>query len=146
MPNFKMWKSQQLHRLRTDSERLFDQLCSDFGLPSICRPMVAPDLIMRDTPDNLIVEALIPGMDPDIIVVEVDDAVLSLGCKHREACDMLVQSGLLEQRLALPCRIRTEEVTARFDGERLTITMPKWTRPKPRRVPVDIVEPETHTR
>ncbi|MDC7218284.1 MAG: Hsp20/alpha crystallin family protein [Spirochaetales bacterium] len=145
MPNLKIWKSQQLSRLRTDSERLFDQLCSDFGLPSVCRPMLAPDLTMRDTPESVIVQAHLPGMEADHILIDVEDAFLVVSCKHMEACEMMEQAGVFEQRFSLPCRVRTDEVTAEFDGEYLTIVMPKCKKPESRRVPVKQVQPDPQT-
>ncbi len=139
MPNLKIWKSQQLHRLRIDSERMFDQLCSDFGLPSVCQPLVDPDMTMQDTPDSVIVEAHLAGMNPENMLIEVEESHLVISCKHQESCTLGTQSGVFEQRFTLPCRVRTKDVTASFDGECLIITMPKCTREAPRRIPITII-------
>lgn len=138
MPNLKIWKVQQLQRLRVDSERLFEKLCSDFGLPSVCQTLVEPELTMKDTPESITVEAHLPGMDPANIVIVVEDMILTVDCKHSELCSMGERASVFEQRFRLPCRVRVDEVRAEFDGEYLTITMPKCKRSESRCVPVTI--------
>lgn len=140
MPNFKNWKSQQLQRLRLDSERMFDRLCADFGLPSVCRPLLEPNLSMTDTRDSVVVEAVLPGMKPEDMSIFVEEDILVVRCEHHESCAEASGSSVFEQRFRLPCKVRAEEVKAEFDGEKLTITMPKCKRPEMRRIPVVFVK------
>lgn len=136
MPNLKVWKSQQLQRLRNDSERLFDRLCSEFGLPSVCQPLMEVDLTIKDLPDEVVVEAQLPGVSPEDISIVIDDTLLSISCRQQEACESGSQTSVMEHRFRLPCKVRSDEVVAELNGDLLRITMPKCRKPESRRIPV----------
>ncbi len=136
MPTIKNWKNKQLQMLRADSEHLFDRLCSEFGLPSVCQPLLDPNIHVQDEPDNVVITAHLPGMTADDVGVYVDRNVLVVRCEQHAACAIASRSSLFEQRFRLPCRVRTEEVTAVMDGESLVITMPKCRRPIVRQIPI----------
>ncbi|UZP68341.1 Hsp20/alpha crystallin family protein [Desulfovibrio mangrovi] len=136
MPNLKIWKSQQLQRLRNDSERLFDRLCSEFGLPSVCQPLMEVDLTIKDLPDEVVVEAQLPGVSPEDISIVIDDTLLTISCREQEVSESGTQTSVMEHRFRLPCKVRSEEVVAELNGALLRITMPKCRKPESRRIPV----------
>ncbi|MFV0349807.1 MAG: Hsp20/alpha crystallin family protein [Halodesulfovibrio sp.] len=136
MPNLKSWKSQQLQRLRNDSERLFDRLCSDFGLPSLCQPLAEVDLTIKDLPDEVIVEAQLPGVKPEDLAIDIDGDMLSISCTQQEEAAGETRSSLMEHRFKLPCKVRSEDVVAELTGTMLRIIMPKCRKPQARRVPI----------
>lgn len=140
MPTFKNWRSQQLQRLKHDSDRMFERLCSDFGLPPVCRPLMEPDIVMRDMPDAIILEAELPGVSEENLEVIIEAGSLVVRCSQAAACETRMQSDVFESRFRLPCKVRTEEVEAVLAGKTLRITMPKSNRPESRRIPVKIVE------
>lgn len=138
MPALRSWKSQQLQRLKEDSDRMFNQLCSEFGLPSVCQPLLDPELAVKESPDSVIVEAFMPGVEADALSIRIDDGYLVVSCEHSEACGTMAQKSLFESRFRLPCKVRTEEVEATLEEDVLRIVMPKCKRPEARRIPVVI--------
>lgn len=136
MANFRIWKSEELQRLKNESDRLFDRLCSELGLPSVCQPLMEPAMRMIDTPDALVVEAQLPDVSPEDLEVVVSGSVLVVRCAESASCGAAESGSRYESRFMLPCKVRTEEVVAELDDGVLRITMPKCRRPEARRVPV----------
>lgn len=136
MANFKLWKSEELQRLRSESDRMFDRLCSELGLPSVCQPLMEPALRMIDTPEAVVVEAQLPGVTPEDLDIVITGTVLIVRCAQNETCGIGESASRYESRFMLPCKVRTEDVEAELDEGVLRITMPKCRRPEARRVPV----------
>lgn len=140
MANLRLWKSEELQRLKEESDRLFDKLCTSFGLPSVCRPLLEQAMHLYDTPEAVVVEASLPGVTPEDLDITINGAILVVRCVHAASCSPEGTSSTLESRFTLPCKVRTEEVEAELSNDVLRITMPKCRRPEARRIPV-----KTHT-
>lgn len=136
MASFKLWKSEELQRLKNESDRMFDRLCSELGLPSMCQSLAEPALHMIDTPDAVVLEARLPGVAAEDLDVVITGSVLIVRCAGRISCGLDAPGSRYESRFMLPCRVRSEEVVAQLDEGVLRITMPKCRRPEARRVPV----------
>lgn len=137
MPNLKLWKSEELRRLRHESDRLFNRLCSDFGLPSVCHSLLAPTMRMTDAQDAITVELDLPGFTPQDFDITINNMQLTVRCTRQEACEEgTTQEQAYETSLTIPCKLRTEDVEAAYNAGVLRIIMPKCRRPATRRVPV----------
>ncbi len=136
MANFKLWKIEELQRLRSESDRMFDRLCSGLGLPSVCQPLMEPALRVIDTPEAVVVEAQLPDVTADDLDIVITGSMLLVRCAQSAACAIGESSSRYESRFMLPCKVRTEDVEAVLDDGVLRITMPKCRRPEARRVPV----------
>ena len=136
MPTFRLWRSQQLQQLKEDSDRMFDKLCTEFGLPSVCQPLLEPELVMTDRGDVVVVEADVPGVEPEALDIRIEEGYLIVSCSDSESCESGATQSLYESRFRLPCRVRTEEVEAVLDEGVLKISMPKCKRPESRKIPV----------
>lgn len=136
MPSLKIWRNEELQRLKDESDRLFERLCTDFGLPSVCRPLLESTMNVYETPESIIIEVALPGATVDSLDVIIDSAMLVIRCTQATACTDSTASSVYERRYMLPCKVKTEEVAAEFSNDILRITMPKCTRPPVRRIPV----------
>ena len=73
------WKEQEMKRLRRDMDRLFDRMCNGFGFSGIPRDFVnLPRLEMAEADDMIVLEAQIPGIDPDQLEVSVTAQTLTI--------------------------------------------------------------------
>lgn len=138
MADLKIWKNEELQRIKSESDSMFDRLCSGLGLPSVCRPLLEPAVQMTENSEEVLVEAHLPGMKPEDIEISVTGDMLSMRCDQRSSCACTSQRSVYKTRFRLPCKVRTDEVEAELDNDVVRIRMPKCRRPEPRRIPVKI--------
>lgn len=144
----------ELETLRREIDRTFEQ----FGLSGV-GPRVAaglansplfkgrgyPLLNLRDTPESLVAELLVPGIDPASLKVAVANNVLTvLGEKPepkveeenylRGECDY----GKFSRSFELPSPIDPDKIAAEYRHGVLTITMAKAEAARPRQIEVKV--------
>jgi HSP20 family protein len=97
---------------------------------------------IRETSDQLIVEAELPGFKKDEIDVSVEQGVLTIDA-HREEKEQEGEQHLRERtyrrvqrRFTLPTTVDAEKVDAKLDGGVLTLSMPKKEEVRPRKIEV----------
>lgn len=128
-----------LFRLQHEMNRLFDESFSSFGLPAefAGTPFTGearPKIDMRETDNQLVVEAEIPGVAEDDIDVQVSDNVLTIRGEKRfekkedkgEEYHYLERAyGSFARSIPLPYDVDPNSVEAVFKNGVLTLTMPK---------------------
>jgi HSP20 family protein len=147
MPGLVIWRNQQVEKLRRDMDRMFDRLWGDFGLSSL--PIAVkefPSIDLTDSEDSLIVNAEIPGMNPDDIKIDITDSTLSIRGEIKQ--DRVSEKegfvrtesryGSFSKTLHLPCRIVVEDVRATYREGMLNVLMPKFKQKKTRTVKIEI--------
>lgn len=124
MADLKRWSHDEISRMRSDVDRLFDDLCADFNLPSMfCR--MAGDLTLEEEGDALLVRLELGNMDPDDVHVSVMDRQLSIVAETRESGPGHASTHRFHKELRLPCRIDTGGVRAEFADGVLVVRLPK---------------------
>ena len=131
--------------MRREVDRLLDRL---FGPPST--PSVAtwsPVVDVRETDDEIIVAAELPGLDPSDVNVTVQEVVLTISGEKKQEIEegKPVSSyhlyerryGRFERSFTLPRSIDTNHVTARHENGVLTVVLPKVEASKPRRIEIE---------
>ena len=125
------------------ADRLFDDLWRGFGLApgelASAHPGFAPRMDIRETDEELVFKAELPGVEEkDFEVVLEDDVLILKGEKRteRESEDkgvhrVEIRSGNFERRFALPFEADPEAVKAAYRNGILTVTVPKPTEAKP---------------
>ncbi|MEZ0576123.1 Hsp20/alpha crystallin family protein [Halodesulfovibrio aestuarii] len=136
MPNLKSWRNQQLQRLKLDSDRMFNQICSEFGLPSVCQPLMDTELRLIETDEGYRLEAELPGVTEENLELSIDGAYLTLRCVYSEKCEGTESSGSFESQLRLPCKVRLEDVDASLEDGKLIINLPSCNIPQRRTIPI----------
>jgi HSP20 family protein len=124
MADLKRWSRDEISRMRSDVDRLFDDLCADFNLPSMfCR--MAGDLTLEEEGETLVVRLELGTMDPDDVHVSVMDRQLSIVAETRESGPGHTSTHSFHKDLRLPCRIDTDGVSAEFSDGVLVVRLPK---------------------
>ncbi len=130
-----------------DVGREFDRLLgSTFGASSSSSAWT-PAIDVRETENEFLVSAELPGLTKADVEITVENGVLSLsGEKKEEFEEGSAESGryVLERRygrfqrnFSLPRGINAEKVKAEFSGGVLTITLPKVAAAKPRQIKIE---------
>jgi HSP20 family protein len=96
------------------------------------------------TADELKVEALLPGVSPEDVQVDLDRGVLTIAAKRHSAeasegqtwYAREIHAGQFSRSLALPFPIEVEQAEANFSNGLLTLTLPKAAAAKPRRIQI----------
>ncbi|WP_290922541.1 Hsp20/alpha crystallin family protein [Halodesulfovibrio sp.] len=136
MSNLKSWRNQQLQRLKLDSDRMFNQICSEFGLPSVCQPLMDTELRLVETDEGYRIEAELPGVTEDNLEIHIDGAYLTLRCTYTEKCEHSESVGSFESQMRLPCKVKIEDVEASLEDNKLIISLPSCTIPERRSIPI----------
>ncbi|MBG0789360.1 MAG: Hsp20/alpha crystallin family protein [Desulfovibrionaceae bacterium] len=124
MADLKHWSRGEIARMRSEMDRLFDELCSDFDLPVMfCR--IAGDLDLREEGDVLVVRLKLGNMNPDDVRVSVLERRLIISAEYADKRGGVRSMRTFRKELRLPCIIRTDEVDAAFKDGVLTVRLPK---------------------
>ncbi|MFO7774374.1 MAG: Hsp20/alpha crystallin family protein [Candidatus Hydrogenedentota bacterium] len=146
----------ELDHLRREVERMFQ----DFGvnlpaggnrgpafLPGQAARGMYPLLNVADDENNLYVEALAPGVDPQAFDVAVQDNALRIS-GEKQALSEDIQpdayhrnersAGRFTRTIELPVEVNTENMEAQYKDGILLITLPKSESAKPRQIKVKV--------
>lgn len=135
MDDLKRWSRGEISRMRSEMDRLFDELCSDFDLPVMfCR--IAGDLDLREDGDVLVARLELGNMNPEDVKVSVHERRLIISAEYVETRGKVRSSRTFRKELRLPCIIRTDGVEAAFKDGVLTVCLPKC--PSQLGQPIDI--------
>jgi len=133
----------EIFNIRNDFDRLLGR--SEQQVTSGWVPVVD----VRETKNEVVLQAELPGINPDEVEVSVENGVLSItGEKQAEVREgeeggdfHLVERryGRFERRFTLPRSVDAEKVSAEFRHGLLTVTLPKAEAAKPRRIAVKAI-------
>jgi len=113
-------------------------------------------LDIRETPEEYIVEAALPGVKPEDINVTASGNTLTIFATRKreektEKPDYYVRreryTGEMSRVLELPVSIDAARVAASFENGVLTLHVPKTQKSEPAQIPIQVKEPkaeETH--
>jgi len=139
-------KNQQVEKLRKDMDRMFERLWGEFGLSSLPRAVREfPAIDLAETKDRLIINAEIPGINPEDINIDITENSLSIRgeIKQDRVSDKegFVRTahryGSFSKTLQLPCRIVVDDVRATYREGILNVIMPKFKQRKTRTVKIE---------
>jgi HSP20 family protein len=126
--------------LRDEVNRLFSRTLGDGQGGSVWSPPVD----VFDTKDAIVLKAELPGLGPDDIDIEVDDNVLTI--RGERKFEETVEEGRyyrleraygsFARSLTLPQGVKSEEISANFEGGVLEVRVPKADEVKPRKITV----------
>lgn len=135
----------EVSRLRREMDRLWD----DYFGPGrrALRPLTAefaPAVDVKETADQIVVKAEVPGMDAQDINISVTGDVLTIkGEKKAEREEKeenyhLVERsyGSFSRSLAMPAAVDLDKIEAKYDKGVLIITCPKKEEVKPKAIEV----------
>lgn len=132
--------------LRRDVDRLFDEAWT--GTPGTWRARGwLPPVDINETESEIEVQVEVPGMRGDDIDVTVENGILTIAgekrFEHKEGSEekgnLMVerQYGRFTRSFTLPTQVDAENVTAECADGILTITLPKRSEARPKRISVN---------
>ncbi len=144
-PIRRLW---DLFDLRSDLDEIFDELMETpfFSQPSWFSTFPAVDV--AETENEVIVKAELPGVDPKNLEVHVTEDSLNVKGEVKDEweerdvgyCRRERYCGTFERAIALPAKVKQDEVKAQYKDGVLTITLPKVepSKPKARKVEIEV--------
>jgi HSP20 family protein len=104
----------------------------------------APAIDIHETGESFVIDAELPGIDPDAVDINVEGDTLTLRGERSSMEESEGDTyhrverrfGAFARSVVLPTTADTERIEATFDKGVLTITVPKAERAKPRRIEV----------
>lgn len=107
--------------------RDFDNMFADFGGD------ISPAVDVYEKDNNVMVEAPLPGVNPDKVQVAVENDVLSIEGSMEKSTEIdeknyyrkEVRSGSFHRAVALPSSVDGDKATAEYKNGVLIITIPK---------------------
>ncbi len=125
---------------------LFDEFNRVMGFLSRDIRAFVPALDVYQTPNEVIVEASLPGITPEDVRISIENDVLTIEGKseHKSEVDEKeyfrkeVRIGSFHRTLALPAAVISDDAKAHYEKGILTITIPKEERTKPKTVKVEV--------
>jgi HSP20 family protein len=133
----------ELLSLRQAMDRLFeDSYVRPFGWNGGGGETVGLPVDVSMTADELVVEAQLPGVNPDDVDITVENGTLMIRAETRVERkegdgDYLVREirrGTVSRSLTLPNGLEADKATASFDNGSLTLRIPKAEETKPRQI------------
>ena len=126
-------------------DRLFRSFLVPAGPPAGSVDRAAP-LDVRETDEEIVVTASLPGVAPEDIEVTIEDRVLSIRTEsaaedESENGSYLVRerrTGSYRRALRLPASVDAEKVDSGYEHGVLTITLPKREEAQARRIEVKV--------
>ncbi len=130
-----------------------DEMFRDFPLgysvaPLHGDPLPAPGKIkidVKESGDNLVVHAEMPGLDKDAIDVSVDNNVLTIRAEvsqydAEKEDEKVIHSeryyGAIARSVALPVEVASDQALAKYENGILTLTLPKARKEASRKIAV----------
>ena len=136
-----MWDD--VFSVRRDFDRLLNRFAGGQGETLSAW---APSVDVEESPDEIVVTAELPGVQPDDVIVTVENGVLTVAGEKRDEREetgpdsntYIVERryGRFERSFTLPSSVSADQVKAEFDNGVLRIRLPKTEQAKPRRIEV----------
>lgn len=136
---------QEMETLRRQMDQVFDELAG-VNNETFWKPAVE----LKETEDNLILRAEIPGVEGKDLDVQVTREAVVIRGEHSQ--EKQAQRGFFRSELrygkfqrvvALPVAIQNDQVQAEFKNGILTLTLPKVTEARHKVVKVNIADTST---
>jgi HSP20 family protein len=127
--------------------RIFDQMFERGMRPSTeetSNRNWLPAMDIRETSDDLIIEAELAGVKKEDVSLSLENSVLTISGERKFEKDVEKESyhrierayGAFSRSFTLPRNVRVDEAKANFNDGVLTVTLPKVDEAKPRRLEI----------
>jgi len=102
---------------------------------------------LMETDDHVVVTAVLPGITPDDVEIEVTDGILTIKgeAKHEETAEgdnyysREIRYGTFSRSIQLPTRVNHKHADAEFENGILTVRLPKAEEVRPQTIKVRAV-------
>lgn len=141
--------------LRQAMDRLFeDSWVSNRAWGALPAAWSEPALDVYETPETVVVQAAVPGVKPDQVEITVQGNSLAISgqtkfesqTEDKNYLRRETRSGSFSRVLELPVGLETDKADAKFEDGVVTITFPKAEQVKAKKIPVQAVESNGHSK
>ena len=141
--------------LRQAMDRLFeDSWVSSRAWGAMPAAWSEPALDVYETPETVVVQAAVPGVAPDQVEITVQGNYFAISgqtktesqTEDKNYLRRETRSGSFSRVLELPAGLQTDKADAKFQDGVVTITFPKAEQVKPKRIPVQAIESNGHSK
>jgi HSP20 family protein len=130
--------------LREAMNRLFEDSYVGARAWNSAATWIAPTLDVYETPENVVVKAVVPGIKPEDVDITVTGNVLTLTGEAKEETETKEKNylrretriGSFSRTLELPVGLVSDKADAKFENGVVTITLPKAEEVKPKTIKV----------
>ena len=138
MSNLRLWRSQELKKLKQDMDCMFDNICAEFGLPPLGPAMPpASNMAIRDTGDRLLVKGTIRGLKPEDLEISISEKTLTIAGKAVCETATCKEMRSFSNQFLLPYKVDAENAQASYENGELSITLPRLKEPEKKTRPVN---------
>ncbi len=105
-----------------------------------------PSIDLKETKDQLIVKAELPGLEATDVDLSITDNILTIRGEKKEETETKDEHhffierhwGSFERTIKLPALVKTEKIDAKFDKGVLTIKLPKTEETKKKEIKIEV--------
>ncbi len=132
--------------LQSQIERMFEESWPRTQAGDTALSAWAPNVDIHETPDALLLEADLPGVDGKDLDVRVEDNLLTIRGERKFESKVTEEDylrlerayGSFSRSFSLPHSVDTEKVEAEYKNGVLTVRLPKREEAKPKQVKVAV--------
>ena len=136
----------ELALFRREMNRLFDRFFMERPETELSEGKWSPSLDISETKDALVINAEIPGINPDDINISIIDNVLTIKGEKKEEKEEKEENcyckeiccGSFSRSVRLPVSVKTEDINASYKNGILKIVLPKKEEAKPKKIEVKV--------
>lgn len=135
MSSLKHWRNTELGKIKTDMDKLFNALCTDFGLPPLLsgRGLTCPCQFER-TNGELVVRTKLENISIDELELTVEEQTLLITGVQREESQGMIGTKSFSSRITLPVRVKPDQAKAAYKDGILEIRLPIEDQPREQRI------------
>jgi len=134
----------EIDTFKREMDRMFDDLFQPSSELSESSLSWYPSVDVKETKDEFVISAEVPGMSKDDIKINISDNTLTIkGEKKEEKKEenhnyhrVERRFGSFQRSFTLPTHIEDKKVKASYKDGVLTISMPKKEEAKPKEIPI----------
>jgi HSP20 family protein len=139
-------RTKTLSKLRKEMDDLWGRFFGDAGFPILSEPVWAPALDVKETKENIVVTAEIPGLNAKEVEVTISGDMLTIkGEKKQEKEEKDESYHLIERRYGLFSRsirlttdVDAKNIKAAHKEGVLTISLPKSEKAKEKQIKITV--------
>jgi len=145
----------EMEALRREVERAFENFGLDyerhyspFWRPFSTRARVYPLLNVTEDHDNLYIEAVAPGLNPESLDISIINGTLQISGEKQALCPDIKpedyhrnerNAGKFTRTITPPIQIDSEKIKAEYHDGLLSITAPKVETAKPKQISINVI-------
>jgi HSP20 family protein len=132
--------------LRREMDDLFDKFFGEQQLPAKRWAEIAPALDLKETDNEVIVTAELPGVEPKDMNISLEGDTLTIRGEKKQEKEEKNENivriersyGSFQRSISLPCKVAEDKIAADFRNGVLRVTLPKTESSKKKSIKINV--------